>query len=107
MEQPRWIEDPGHAWLSVPLDQYPDALDCGTGFGFMVEGFAMLEEDVEAAVFLDRHPEISTPGIPRQYVENFPRNMPRMPERFQAFGREREEFRQVCERLHARFQEVS
>ena len=40
----KWIIDPGHGWLAVPLDKYPDALDYGTGYGYVSPGWAYLEE---------------------------------------------------------------
>lgn len=54
-----WISDPGHAWLAVSLEAYPDALDCGTGFGYLDHTHVYLEEDLEAVAFLDRHPDLA------------------------------------------------
>lgn len=60
---PRWILDAGHGWVAVSIHAYPDALDCGTGFGYLDAraGVAYLEEDCEAAEFIARHPELD-PG---------------------------------------------
>lgn len=51
----RFIEDSGHGWLEVSLSEYPNAVDFGTGFGFldMQKGFIYLEEDMEAYAFCD------------------------------------------------------
>ena len=43
----RFIEDSGHAWLEVSLSEYPNAVDFGTGFGFLGNGFIYLEEDMD------------------------------------------------------------
>lgn len=51
----RFIEDPGHGWLEVPLAQYPDALTFGTGFGYTDGVCAYLEEDCEAPAFMAAH----------------------------------------------------
>lgn len=77
-----WIIDPGHGWLAVPLDKYPDALDHGTGFGYVSPDYAYLEEDCEAGSFLRAHPEIDPRSLP---VDNLPgdwagRSMPRIPD---------------------------
>ena len=54
-----WISDPGHAWLAVSLEAYPDAIDYGTGFGYMDVTHIYLEEDLEAVAFLTAHPELA------------------------------------------------
>lgn len=80
-----WITDPGHAWLEVSLEQYPDALDYGTGWGYhdTRRGLAYLEEDCEAPAFLAAHPEIDPRALP-VYAFDFDaacRDLPRIPER--------------------------
>lgn len=52
-----FISDPGHGWLAVPLAEYPDALDYGTGYGYLDAntGTAYLEEDCEAPAFMRAH----------------------------------------------------
>jgi hypothetical protein len=80
-----WIEDPGHAWLAVSLEVYPQAYDYGTGFGYEDGKFIYLEEDVEAPAFMVDHPDIaersSAGGLgERRYdfdapVRRFSRNM--------------------------------
>lgn len=61
-----WIIDPGHGWLEVPLADYPDAIEHGTGFGYYAKdtGTVYLEEDCEAPAFLRAHPEIEWQAIP-------------------------------------------
>jgi len=54
-----WIGDSGHGWLAVALDAYPEAIEYGTGFGYMDNTHIYLEEDVEAVAFLDNHPQIA------------------------------------------------
>jgi hypothetical protein len=53
----KWISDPGHAWLEVSLERYPDAVNYSTGHGFIdeVKGLAYLEEDTEAPAFIASH----------------------------------------------------
>lgn len=79
---PYWIIDPGHGWLAVPLDTYPDALDHGTGFGYLAPGYAYLEEDCEAPAFLAAHPEIVGWGLPEDVLPGFwaGRSIPRIPD---------------------------
>lgn len=74
-----WIEDPGHGWLRVPLADYPDAIESGSGYGYVDSEAAYLEEDMEAADFLNRHPEIDAAALESRYVPNFNRNRRRVP----------------------------
>lgn len=48
-----WHSDGGHAWLVVNYVDYPEALSCATGFGYLDESRALiyLEEDCEAPRF--------------------------------------------------------
>lgn len=68
----RWIIDPGHGWLEVPLDEYPDAVECGSGYGYIdpVEGKIYLEEDMEAGLFIIRHGEHVVKGVRQQYLND-------------------------------------
>jgi hypothetical protein len=52
----RWIIDPGHGWLEVPLADYPDAINHGT--------------DCEASSFLRSHPEIARDVIPCFFLDH-------------------------------------
>ena len=76
------IADPGHAWLEVPLSMYPDALDYGTGFGYLSDGVAYLEEDCEAPAFLKAHPEIDRSTLIYSPMDDdWPgRRLPRIPD---------------------------
>lgn len=69
----RFIEDPGHGWLRVPLSEYPDAIESATGHGYWSKDrtAVYLEEDVELADFLIRHPEVSFFDVPWSYVQRF------------------------------------
>ena len=53
-----FVSDPGHGWLQVPLADYPDALNYGTGYGYVDAEHAYLEEDCEAPAFLRAHPDL-------------------------------------------------
>jgi len=76
-----FISDPGHGWLKVPLADYPDAIECGTGYGYTSRDgrTVYLEEDVEASLFLDRHPGVSWDSIPKRYVRAFDKSLPSIP----------------------------
>jgi hypothetical protein len=65
----RYLTDAGHGWLEVSLTQYPDAVEYGTGFGYLdAQGQVIyLEEDCEMGAFLRAHPEARE----RIYHENF------------------------------------
>lgn len=79
-----FISDPGHGWLAVPLAEYPDALDYGTGYGFVDRhnGFAYLEEDCEAPAFMRAHgmgrDHVRVMDLPRDWPG---RHLPRIPDR--------------------------
>jgi hypothetical protein len=46
------ISDAGHAWLEVDLRQFPNAIEFGTGHGYLDGDTIYLEEDVEMPQFL-------------------------------------------------------
>lgn len=50
-----FITDPGHGWLAVSLAEYPDAINYGTGFGYIDGHVIYLEEDCEAPAFMAAH----------------------------------------------------
>jgi len=64
-----WINDPGHGWLAVSLEAYPDAWNYGTGFGYEDGRWIYLEEDVEAAAFLMDHLDIAKQSSTGQLAE--------------------------------------
>lgn len=100
---PYWITDPGHAWLAVSLDSYPDALNYGTGFGFLdaTNRMAYLEEDCEAPAFLLDHPELDARALPvhaERMRDAACRRLPSIPDRldYDAFmARRRAQLEQV------------
>lgn len=65
----RYLTDAGHGWLEVSLTEFPDAVDFGTGFGYLDESYGViyLEEDCEAGAFLKVHPEVRE----RIYTEHY------------------------------------
>ena len=69
MQNIRFVTDSGHGWLEVSLTEYPDAVDFGTGFGYLDESYGViyLEEDCEAGAFLKAHPEARE----RIYEDNY------------------------------------
>lgn len=52
-----WLIDDGHGWLAVPRRDYPDAVNHGTGYGYVSPDgeWYYLEEDCEATSFLKAH----------------------------------------------------
>lgn len=46
------ISDAGHSWLEVSLDEFPNAVQFGTGHGYINGNTIYLEEDVEMPQFL-------------------------------------------------------
>jgi hypothetical protein len=68
-----WVIDSDHAWLAVSVEAYPDAVEYGTGFGFVdsQSGVIYLEEDCEALGFLRAHPEIDPSNLPEQGREGY------------------------------------
>jgi len=64
-----WINDPGHAWLAVSLETYPDAWNYGTGFGYEDGRWIYLEEDVEAPAFMLDHLDIAKRSSTGQLAE--------------------------------------
>jgi hypothetical protein len=79
-----FISDAGHGWLAVPMDTYPDALQYGTGWGYVdrAAGMAYLEEDCEAPAFMRAH-GLGPDDVRLEYVYgDWPgRGLPRLPER--------------------------
>lgn len=61
MALPFWVTDPGHGWLAVPIEQIQELGIAGSisGYSYLgsshkgYDGFALLEEDCDAGVYLD------------------------------------------------------
>lgn len=70
-----YVHDPGHGWLKVPLAEFPDARDFGTGFGYDDGAFIYLEEDCEAGLFMDAHGD----SVKIVDVQGSPRHLPSLP----------------------------
>jgi hypothetical protein len=51
----KFIIDDSHAWLEVSLSEYPNAIEFGTGFGYLDSSNELiyLEEDSEAYKFCE------------------------------------------------------
>jgi hypothetical protein len=49
-----WVVDPGHGWLSVPLSLATKVEGIST-FSYMRAGRAYLEQDCDAALFLNHY----------------------------------------------------
>lgn len=61
-----FISDPGHAWLEVNLTEFPEAVNYGTGFGYLNGNCIYLEQDVEAESFLNH---LMSQGEPISFSE--------------------------------------
>jgi hypothetical protein len=60
------ISDAGHSWLEVDLRQFPNAIQFGTGFGYINGDTIYLEEDVEMPQFLG---DLIFKGIPMSEIQ--------------------------------------
>ena len=51
----RFISDPGHGWLEVPIEELLDLgiWDKISGYSYQKGGMAYLEEDCDAPLFID------------------------------------------------------
>ena len=85
-EQPlalQWIDDPGHAWLRVPLATVQASGVLISAYSYASHGFAYLEEDCDAPAFLawtDRARQPVDWLRPEDYQTDAPcRSMPRYP----------------------------
>jgi hypothetical protein len=75
----RFIEDPGHGWLEVPIEQI-NALGIAekiSGYSYKRNGMAYLEEDCDAGTFIDAYKAKIGPWSPAEnvlpvYQENTP-----------------------------------
>lgn len=85
-EYPRWYEDPGHAWLAVPVSDVIGALlmehISHYSYRDFASGIIYLEEDCDAALYL-RAAGISfetAAKFPIEYSneDSFIRNLPRV-----------------------------
>ena len=80
-----WISDPGHAWLAVSLDEFPQALEFASSYSYrgnknedFPAGIVFLEEDVDAFTFMRRY-DIETTHIENTHFDSedhFIRNLP-------------------------------
>jgi len=60
------ISDAGHSWLEVDLRQFPNAIQFGTGYGYINGNTIYLEEDVEMPQFLG---DLVFNGIPMNEIQ--------------------------------------
>lgn len=78
-----WIVDPGHAWLSVPLESLPEPLACYISeYSYKDESRAYLEEDCDAGRWIKYH-NIPQSSIASILARNYDTDAPvRMLKRF-------------------------
>ena len=62
-----WIEDPGHAWLRVPLAEVRASGANISDFSYRQGAYAYLEEDCDAGNFLDAI-GLRTASFPHKHV---------------------------------------
>jgi hypothetical protein len=48
-----WLEDPGHSWLAVPMDEVIESGCEVSVFSYVKDNHVYLEEDCDAPAFLD------------------------------------------------------
>jgi len=76
----KWIVDPGHAWLRVPLSEITDEMaEKISNYSFKNSRQAYLEEDCDARIFIDAK-KLDYQSIPVKYVEYFNRSKTRFHE---------------------------
>ena len=57
----RWVSDPGHSWLAVNLDEFPEAELFASQYSFLdyamsnFAGVVYLEEDQDAPAFIRKY----------------------------------------------------
>lgn len=76
----RYIEDPGHGWLAVPVNNLKllGIVKEITSYSFISGGYAYLEEDVDLGIYLDAFEHLAKrkwnwDATERQYVSRFNR----------------------------------
>lgn len=88
MQTYRYIQDPGHGWIEVPLDELENIAHKISRYSYMDKrtGKAYLEEDCDAAIFIKKLKDTDTPfDIKEVHQENtFIRNLPRFEHGFGA-----------------------
>lgn len=88
MQTYRYIQDPSHGWIEVPLEELENIAHKISRYSYMDKrtGKAYLEEDCDAAIFIKRLKDTDTPfDIKEVYQENtFIRNLPRFEHGFGA-----------------------
>tara|TARA_R110000868_G_scaffold102699_1_gene282984 strand:- start:11424 stop:11690 length:267 start_codon:yes stop_codon:yes gene_type:complete len=81
MQTYRYIQDPSHGWIEVPLDELENIAHKISRYSYMDKrtGKAYLEEDCDAAIFIKKLKDTDTPyDIKEVHQENtFIRNLPR------------------------------
>jgi hypothetical protein len=81
MQTYRYIQDPGHGWIEVPLEELENIAYKISRYSYMDKrtGKAYLEEDCDAAIFIKKLKDTDTPyEIKEVHQENtFIRNLPR------------------------------
>ena len=81
MQTYRYIQDPGHGWIEVPLDELENIAYKISRYSYMDKrtGKAYLEEDCDAAIFIKKLKDTDTPyEIKEVHQEHtFIRNLPR------------------------------
>lgn len=73
MEKYRLINDPGHAWLEVPLSEIKrlDIQDKISTYSYKHKGFGYLEEDCDMGVFMNEKRRL---GETVEFIEVFQEN---------------------------------
>jgi len=88
MQTYRYIQDPSHGWIEVPLEELENIAYKISRYSYMDKrkGKAYLEEDCDAAIFIKKLKDTDTPyEIKEVHQEHtFIRNLPRFEHGFGA-----------------------
>ena len=84
----RYIQDPGHGWIEVPLEELENIAYKISRYSYVDTrtNKVYLEEDCDAAIFIKKLKDTDTPYTLKEvYQENtFIRNLPRFEHGFEA-----------------------
>lgn len=75
-----FISDPGHGWLKVPMDEVIEADFQPSEFSYHYNGYAYLEEDCDASLFLYKI-GVRKPDLTYREIKRFDRTLPRFASR--------------------------
>jgi hypothetical protein len=66
-----FISDASHGWMTVDLTEFPEAVNYGSGFGYIDGDIIYLEEDVEAENFIYHLMSLGEPIVFKEYTVDY------------------------------------